>query len=76
MSNSVLFSLTANNVEPHAVAFVVENVDFFEPSNHYLPPNCNLDVPNKRYNCTGDGRPYNFMEWILTMKPGWPYIYL
>jgi hypothetical protein len=64
--------LTAINVQPHPVEFLVANPTFFDASLHNVPPNCKLDleVTNTTYICTGDGRPYNYMEWILTMKPG------
>ncbi len=47
----------------------MENQDFFNASRHKVPRNCTIDLENRNYNCTGKGRPYNYMEWMVTIKP-------
>jgi hypothetical protein len=61
--------ISAVNVQPYPVDFLMENQDFFNASRHKVPRNCTIDLENRNYNCTGKGRPYNYMEWMVTIKP-------
>ena len=68
----IFFNISAYNVAPHPVEFLLENQKanpyFFNISLHHFP--CPLNIDGTNYNCSGDARPYNYMEWMLTMKPG------